>query len=66
MCEALQGIYDDGKLEGKLEGRLEGIQAMVETFKELGQPMECAKGKIVEKFSLNEEEAMEYITKYWK
>lgn len=66
MCEALQGIYDEGVEEGIKEGIKQGILALIETYSELGQSKENALKKIMEKFDLDEKTAKEYIEEYWK
>ena len=62
MCEALQGIFDDG-VERGIE---QGVRVLIESFKELGLPMDMTKNKVIEKFSLDEEKAAECMKKYWK
>ena len=59
MCEAVKAI----KLEGKLEGRLEGIEALITTLRELGHDEGIVLEKIMEKFSVTEEEAQSYMQK---
>lgn len=59
MCEAVKAI----KLEGRLEGRLEGIDALITTLRELGHDESIVLEKIVEKFSVTEEEAKQYMAR---
>ena len=59
MCEAVKAI----KLEGRLEGRLEGIDALITTLRELGHDESIVLEKIVEKFSVTEEEAKRYMAR---
>ena len=55
MCEAVKAI--------KLEGRLEGIGALITTLRELGHDESIVLEKIVEKFSVTEEEAKQYMAR---
>ncbi|WP_075717545.1 Rpn family recombination-promoting nuclease/putative transposase [Roseburia sp. 499] len=48
------------------KGKEQGIQALVESFCELQISQEDTLQKIKEKFSLGEEEAEDYVKKYWK
>ena len=57
MCEALQGIYDDGKLEGEQKG----ISVMVATLKQLGQSNEFIIKTIMDNFDVTESEVEEYV-----
>lgn len=57
VCKAVMGIQE--------KARLEGIQVLIESLKELGQPVEATKAKIIEKYMLDEDKATEYMEKYW-
>ena len=73
MCNALQELVDksrleglhDGRLEGLHDGRLEGLINSIAICKDLGCSQELTIEKILSKFSLPEEEAKEYVKKYW-
>ncbi len=69
MCNALQELIDKSRLEGRLEGlhdgRLEGLINSIAICKDLGCSQELTIEKILSKFSLPEEEAKEYVKKYW-
>lgn len=56
----------EGIKEGVKEGIKEGIKVLLETLKEFNVTKEEAIEKVKNKFSLSEEEAEEYIAKYWK
>ena len=51
----------EGRKQGREEGREEGIIALVETLKEIGQTSEFIMKKIMQKFSLTEQDAMKYL-----
>ncbi len=61
MCNALQELIDKSRLEGRLEGLINSIALC----KEFGCSQELTIEKILSKFSLPEEEAKEYVKKYW-
>lgn len=42
------------------------IQGIIETYKELGVPMDIALQKLMEKINLSQKDAEDYIKKYWK
>ena len=77
MCNAMQRFVNhcqeearlkghrEGHLEGRLEGRLEGLINSIELCKEFDCSQEVTVEKILSKFSLSEEEAVEYGRKYW-
>ena len=44
----------------------EGIKALIETCQELGVTKKELTGKLQEKYHLSENEAFQYIEKYWK
>lgn len=65
MCNALQELVDKGRLEGLRDGRLEGLINSIALCKEFGCSQELTVEKILSKFSLTEEETVEYVKKYW-
>lgn len=56
----------EGKSEGIAEGIKEGIKALTETCMELGVSREETLAKLKEKFQLDEQEAEDYLLKFWK
>lgn len=59
MCKAIREMLEDERLEGSL-------QALIETCQEFGATREETLSKVLDKFELTEEKALEYVTKYWK
>lgn len=57
---------EKGREEGIEKGIEQGIQALIESFCELQISQADTIVKIKEKFSLSDEEAQDYIRKYWK
>lgn len=57
MCNALQELVN--------KGILEGLKNSIAICKDLGCSQELTIEKILSKFSLSEEEAVEYVRKYW-
>lgn len=65
--EAIQmNILEIGIEKGREKGIEQGIQALVESFGELQISQADTIAKIKEKFSLSDEEAENYVEKYWK
>lgn len=62
MCKALEEFYN----EGVELGINQGIQAFVEVLKELCIPKDCVVEKLIEKFSIDEDDAQACIEMYWK
>lgn len=56
----------EGRVEGFAEAQEEGIRALIETCQELGLVKEDIVNRIVDKFSLTVENAVEKVTMYWK
>lgn len=56
----------EGLAEGRREERQENIKLFIESFQELKVSKEDAQSKLEVKFSLSQEEAEEYISKYWQ
>lgn len=65
MCNALQELVDKGHREGLRKGRLEGLINSIALCKEFNCSQEVTVEKIQSKFSLSEEEAKDYVKKYW-
>ena len=81
MCEAILELFEDevnirtakarneGKMEGKLEGRLEerkeGVKSMINSCKALGASKEKVLELLVMNSKITQDEAMDYIEKYW-
>lgn len=59
-------ILEIGIEKGIEQGKQEGIKAAIEICCESGISRQETADKIAEKFSLEEETAKEYISKYWK
>ena len=59
-------LKEVGRKEGRKEGIKEGIKALIETCQELGVTKKELTGKLQEKYHLSENEAFQYIEKYWK
>ena len=66
MCEVYDKIEKRGMETGRREGIKEGIKALIETCQELGVTKKELTGKLQEKYHLSENEAFQYIEKYWK
>ena len=64
--EGLREGLREGIQEGKREERQENIKLFIESFQELKVSKEDAQSKLEVKFSLSQEEAEEYISKYWQ
>ena len=81
MCEAILELFEDevnirtakarneGKIEGKIEGRLEerkeGVKSMINSCKVLGASKEKVLELLVMNSKITQDEAMDYIEKYW-
>ncbi len=69
MCDLLEEMKnkgrEEGQKEGRKEGRREGIQAVISICKELGVTFDVTLNKLMEKFSLGDEEARRNMTLYW-
>lgn len=61
MCKALTELI----AEGRTEGRMEALKALIETCRELGVSYEDALERMMDKLSMNEEEAKKCLDKYW-
>lgn len=73
MCTALEELRNEGVLEGRREGvlegrregRLEGIQATISTCKSFNASKDVTVKNLMKVFSLLEEDAADYVEKYW-
>ena len=61
MCNALEEL----RHEGRWEGILEGIRAIVRTCRNFHISEEDTVRNIMNEFSLSQEEAVNYVKKYW-
>lgn len=59
-----EGIQQ-GRQEGIQQGIQQGIQWLIETCKSLGASKEVTKNMLLEKMSLKQEQAEEYLVLYW-
>ena len=62
MCTALEELKKEGVQEGLQEGEVKGI---IQTCKLFNPDQEAALKLIMDKFSLSQETALDYIKKYW-
>ena len=65
MCNLAEGIEEKAEARGEVRGMELGIKALIETCRELNITREEILLKIVEKFSLSEREAEEYLLLHW-
>ena len=73
MCNALEELRQEGVEEGRQEGRqegrwegiLEGIRATVRTCRNFNISEADTVRNIMNEFSLSQEEAVNYVKKYW-
>lgn len=70
MCKALDDWYQEGVEKGREEMRSVmdevGIQNLIEASQEYGQSQEATISKLIEKYQLAQDVAVEKVTKYWK
>ena len=59
-------LRDEGREEGKKEGIEEGLRCSIEIMQEINLPRDSAKRKLMEKYSLSEEDAERLLLLYWK
>ena len=62
MCSALEELKREGKQEGIQEGMTAGT---IKTCKKFKLDQEAAIKNVMEEFSLSEEDAFNYVKKYW-
>ena len=65
MCNALEELVNEGVQKGIQEGRQEGILANIRTCKTFNISKSDTIKNIIKEFSLSEEQAKEYVEKYW-
>ena len=65
MCSALEELKQEGMQEGIQQGMQQGIVANIRTCKNFKISKEAAVKNIMKEFALSEEEANEYMKKYW-
>lgn len=61
----MEFVREEGWEDGKKEGRKEGAKALIETLGEMGMDKAAVVSKLTEKFSMNCEEALALVEKYW-
>ena len=74
MCKAIRDMIEDGREEGREEGKAigraeaqkDGIKALIETCQELGSCKEDTIFRLTDKFSIEEEEACQYMELFWQ
>lgn len=62
MCEAIRGMIE----EGRLEGIEQGVKALVEVCREFGSSKKETSDRIMEKFSMSQEDADICVERYWE
>ena len=62
MCKALEKLMNECEEKGKIEGQIQGIVLTCRKFK-ISQ--EETFKNLIEEFSFSEEEANNYMKKYW-
>ena len=65
MCSALEELKQEGMQEGIQQGMQQGIVANIRTCKNFKISKEAAVKNIMKEFALSEEEAIEFMKKYW-
>ena len=63
--ELRQEGVEEGRQEGRWEGILEGIRATVRTCRNFNISEADTVRNIMNEFSLSQEEAVNYVKKYW-
>lgn len=66
MCEALYELFEDELKEREAKGEARGIKTLIETCSELGATRPDTLKRLMNKLSLSEEAAEDYMKKYWK
>ena len=56
---------EEGLEEGLKNGRIQGVKSVIEVCKSLGTTWDKALEMIIDKFSLTEDSAKEYMNTYW-
>ncbi|MGN0168437.1 MAG: Rpn family recombination-promoting nuclease/putative transposase [Acetatifactor sp.] len=65
MCELLDKYENRGIQKGIQKGMQKGIKALVETCQEFGLTQAETAGRIIQKFSISQDESMRCTQKYW-
>lgn len=73
MCEAILELFEDevnirtakARNEGRLEERKEGVKSMINSCKALGASKEKVLELLVMNSKITQDEAMDYVEKYW-
>lgn len=77
MCQALRDLFKDeleegmklateqGLRNGMQQGMQQGVKSMIEACKSLGASWDKVNEMVMEKFSVKEEQAAEYMRLYW-
>ena len=65
MCEAIIDLFRDEWDEGMKKAKEEGIKGLVETCKTLGASQQFTLKILIEKMSLQQKQAEEYLLMYW-
>lgn len=69
MCSALEELKQEGYLEGyrigRQEERLRNIRILIQTCQEYNKSKDVAVEKLIEYYSLSENEAADYVNRYW-
>ena len=66
MCNALEELRQEGVQEGRQEERLRNIRILIQTCQEYNKSKEVAVEKLIEYYSLSENEAADYVNRYWE
>ena len=64
MCQALEELREDARIEGRAEERVVGIKALIKVAQEYSMPGKQLIEKLQESFNLSEEEAEHYVNMY--
>ena len=69
MCKALEDLYNDGVEKGIEEGiekgMEKGIEALIETCHELGVSRDDTVAKLMSRFDMEHESALQSVERYW-
>lgn len=65
MCSALEELKQEGVQEGVQKGVQKGIRILIRTYKDFNVTKDSAVKKLMEEFSMPEEEAADYVNRYW-
>lgn len=65
MCELLDKYWNEGVATGVQTGLQEGMRVLVETCQDFGLTQGETTARLIQKFSLSQEEGRECIQKYW-